>query len=160
MRALAFVGLGAVLVAEAVAAASGHRDRIPVVTGVLTALLLTALCAGLSGRRHAIAAVDDSSGCTDVLGQWLARTRSLIEWADGTRGDWDRHLRPLLAREFAQSVGLDAHDEPATGLLLFGPELWPWVDPSNIVLADPDARDDPGPGREALSLILDRLERL
>ncbi|MDG3009983.1 hypothetical protein G4X40_07460 [Rhodococcus sp. D2-41] len=160
MRAVVVAGLGAVLVAEGAAAAVGHRDRMLIVAGVVVALVLAALHAGFSGRERTAADADEGSERAEVLGQWSARTRSLLEWSDGTRGDWDRHLRPLLARELAQSAGLRTLDEPATGLLLFGPELWPWVDPSNVAAAGSAARDEPGPGRAALSRILDRLERL
>jgi hypothetical protein len=41
--------------------------------------------------------------------------------------------------------------------MLFGAELWPWVDPENVSL---DRRDEPGPGRAALDEILQRLERV
>jgi hypothetical protein len=41
--------------------------------------------------------------------------------------------------------------------MLFGAELWAWVDPENVARAGSDA---PGPGREALGEILQRLEQV
>jgi hypothetical protein len=45
----------------------------------------------------------------------------------------------------------------ATGKMLFGSELWQWVDPQNISRT---GGDEPGPGREALAEILERMERV
>jgi hypothetical protein len=44
-----------------------------------------------------------------------------------------------------------------TGRMVFGDELWQWVDPSNVVR---DKAREPGPGRTALYEILERLERV
>ena len=85
----------------------------------------------------------------------------MIRWADSSRRDWDRHLRPRLAREFMLATGQRANKDPAvmqaTGRMVFGDELWQWVDPSNV--AETGGRE-PGPGRAALSEILERLERV
>ena len=93
--------------------------------------------------------------------RWIARTESMIRWADSSRADWDRHLRPRLAREFmlatGQRMGRDTASLGATGRIVFGDELWQWVDPSNVART---GRREPGPGREALSEILERLERV
>ncbi|MCX5043277.1 hypothetical protein OG921_08855 [Aldersonia sp. NBC_00410] len=97
----------------------------------------------------------------DALRRWRERTRMQLAWADGTRGDWDRHVRPMVARDFqlalgrrfdGSTAGLDA-----AGNVMFGAELWTWVDPSGVRGAE---RDRPGPGREVLGEILDRLERM
>jgi hypothetical protein len=45
----------------------------------------------------------------------------------------------------------------ATGRMLFGAELWSWVDPQNVSRT---GGDEPGPGREALDEILQRLEQV
>jgi hypothetical protein len=44
-----------------------------------------------------------------------------------------------------------------TGRIVFGDELWQWVDPSNVM---PTGGHEPGPGRGALKEILERLERV
>jgi hypothetical protein len=91
----------------------------------------------------------------------LAHAEVTVSWADGTRADWDRHVRPILAREFGHIVGArrsgaeSARSRRATGELMFGPELWPLVDPTSRFAR---RRDQPGPGRAALGRILDRLE--
>lgn len=87
----------------------------------------------------------------------LTSAQVTVSWAGGSRVDWDRHVRPVLAREFDDIVGgrRSATDREATGQLMFGPELWPLVDPSRNCAGAPDR---PGPGRAALSRILDRME--
>jgi hypothetical protein len=102
---------------------------------------------------------------TDVLGNslrsWLSRTEKMLRWSESTRADWDRHLRPILARRFEIATGQrkakDAAAFHATGRMLFGPELWGWVNPDNVSRT---GASEPGPGRGALEEILERLERV
>ncbi|MGK8520146.1 hypothetical protein ACRS6B_00600 [Nocardia asteroides] len=97
--------------------------------------------------------------------EMLARKRSsaeiLLRHADGSRGEWDRHIRPLLAREFQASLGYRGATDRAAlrdlGSALLGPDLWRWVDPSDAAVL---AQADPGPGRDTLVRIIDRLDRL
>ncbi|KAA8960857.1 hypothetical protein [Mycobacterium sp.] len=97
----------------------------------------------------------------EALRGWLARTETLIHRSESTRADWDRHLRPLLARRFAATTGQRQAKDPATfsatGLTLFGPQLWTWVDPNNVSRT---GRREPGPGRATLEAILARLEQV
>ncbi|WP_109525125.1 MULTISPECIES: hypothetical protein [Nocardia] len=102
---------------------------------------------------------DMENGPAEMLYRWHARAQMLADRAEGTRADWDRHLRPLLAKEFELSTGLRvAKNRKATeaaGILQFGPELWRWVDPANSALRDQTSR---APGRAALDEILRRLQ--
>jgi hypothetical protein len=82
----------------------------------------------------------------------VARARGVVGWADGSRMDWDRHVRPVLARELAELT----RGRRSPGERMLGPELWPLVDPEYSF----DAPDEPGPGRDGLARVLDRLERL
>ncbi len=82
----------------------------------------------------------------------VERARALVGWADGSRMDWDRHVRPVLARELAELT----RGRRGPGERMLGPELWPWVDPGHSF----DAPDTPSPGRDGLARVLDRLERL
>src|SRR6478609_2677828 len=95
------------------------------------------------------------------LRRWLSRTETLISWSESTRSDWDRHLRPMLARQFGIATGQKQNKNPdgfrATGRMLFGDELWAWVDPENVARTNNHV---PGPGREALDEILRRLEQV
>jgi hypothetical protein len=97
----------------------------------------------------------------ESLRSWLSRTETLIHRSEATRADWDRHLRPMLARRFAITTGQTQAKDPAafdaTGRMLFGPQLWAWVDPNNV--AQTGARE-PGPGRARLAEILERLEQV
>lgn len=88
----------------------------------------------------------------------LSSAKVTVGWAAGTRADWDRHVRPVLAREFDDIVGgrrSGAGDRQATGLLMFGPELWRLVDPADRFTT---GLERPGPGRAALNRILEKLE--
>ena len=67
----------------------------------------------------------------------------------------------MLARQFEMATGQkrikDREAYHATGQMLFGADLWVWVDPENVARR---GADEPGPGREALDQILQRLERV
>lgn len=97
----------------------------------------------------------------ESLHRWMSRTETLIGWSESTRGDWDRHLRSKLALQFELATGQRRAKDPAayqaTGRMLFGPDLWGWVDPENVA---PTGRDQPGPGRATLEQILRRLEQV
>lgn len=86
----------------------------------------------------------------------LDHAEALVTWAEGTRRDWDRHVRPVLARvvedRYGGGRGDGAHEISAA---LFGERLWPLVDPAAAFTDDLGA---PGPGRAALVKILDTLE--
>jgi hypothetical protein len=103
----------------------------------------------------------DSDDLGDSLRRWLATTETTIRWSDSTRSDWDRQLRPMLARRFEMATGQRQAKDPvafvATGRMLFGDDLWEWVDPNNVARR----RDrEPGPGRGALERILEKLEQV
>lgn len=88
----------------------------------------------------------------------LAHAQVAVSWASGTRRDWDRHVRPVLARQLDEVLGPRRTSEDsrrAAGELLFGPLLWPLVDPHDAFTT---RLDSPGPGRQALAAILNRLE--
>ena len=97
----------------------------------------------------------------ESLRRWLMRTDALIKWSESSRSDWDRHLRPMLARQFEMAAGQRKSKDPsafhAAGEMAFGAELWEWVAPDNGGRTGGEAR---GPGRAALSEILQRLEQL
>ncbi len=154
-------GLPLVLAVELVAVVGDLRPLTLVFGGVVVAMVLY-LVRGELDERPGDDDPDEEPDHDpeDALAQWLARTEILIRWADRSRGHWDQHLRPLLAREFEMVTGLrgrrDRAELDATGRMAFG-ELWPWVDPSAASYPD---RDQPAPGREVLDEILRRLVRL
>jgi hypothetical protein len=67
----------------------------------------------------------------------------------------------MLARQFELASGQRKAKDPrafqATALMVFGPELWAWVDPDNV---DRSGGLEPGPGRAVLNDVLERLERI
>ena len=159
MKTFVIFGICAVIVVEAVAFAASP-DALPVLSGAVAAVVLLAVRWGISrpGPQHHSPAADE---VPESLRRWLGRTETLISRADSTQRDWDRHLRPMLARQFELATGQPRRKDPAafraTGEMLFGPQLWAWVDPDNIARSDANR---PGPGREALNDILRRLEQI
>lgn len=113
--------------------------------------------------RDVPAPVDESTSRdpSETLRRWLARTDTLVAWADASRADWDKHLRPVLARQFELATGQrrskNAASFHATARMVFGDELWVWVDPDAVAT---EGRDAPGPGRAVLDELLRRLERI
>jgi hypothetical protein len=159
MKMLVGYGLFAVIVVEAAAFLLG-RGWLPVVSGAVTAVVLLAV-RRLVSRDADPPAGGDGGEMPESLRRWLARTERLISHAESTQGDWDRHLRPLLARQFELATGhqesKDREAYRATGEMHFGPQLWAWVEPNGAART---GGDRPGPGRAALDEILRRIERI
>lgn len=153
-------GIALVLVVETMVLGVGGRSIVLVVTGVAVAFALLSLRWWFIGSSDEPVSATDSQPA-ESLQRWRARTEIMIAWADGNRGAWDRHLRPILAREFSMATGHRPAKNPAAhdaaGRMLFGSELWEWVDPS---AASHARRDEPAPGRAALDEILERLESI
>ncbi|BBZ74042.1 hypothetical protein [Mycobacterium paraseoulense] len=103
----------------------------------------------------------DPDDLGDSLRRWLSTTATTIRWSESTRVDWDRHLRPMLARRYEMATGQRRSKDPvayqASGQMLFGTDLWEWVNPNNVARTG-DRR--PGPGRAALEEILRKLEQV
>lgn len=156
------VGLGLVIVVavEVFAVVGQLRSLTLVLSGVAVAVILYGLRRSLSADEQQARDSDDHS-LEEVQRRWLARTEMLVRWADRSRGDWDHHLRPLLAREFQAMTGQPRAKSraalDATGRMKFGDDLWQWVDPFAVSYAD---RNQPAPGRATLDAILQRLLRL
>ncbi|WP_431967198.1 hypothetical protein [Nocardia sp. bgisy134] len=160
---IAAAAILAVVVLELIAFGKA-RGAMLLLAAVPVALALFQLIWTLRERENAERddhADDIENGPLEMLNRWQARAQMLADRADGSRADWDRHLRPLLAKEFELSTGMRvAKNRRATetaGILQFGPELWRWVDPANSALRDQTTR---APGRAALDEILRRLQRM
>lgn len=160
MKKVVALGVCWIVAVEIVVLAALERSWLPVVSGVTLALTLVAVFR-LPMRTAVAPPATDTDDGTASLDRWLSRTEILVNRAGSTRREWDRHLRPMLARQFEMATGQhQARDRAAfaaTGRMLFGPQLWAWVDPDGIA---PAAGDEPGPGRAVLDEILTRLERL
>ena len=156
------VGAGAiVLILGAQLLALSHPDRhVALLVGGAAATVVLLVARWLL-TRDAGPAVDDTRARdpAESLRRWRAKTEILIARADCTRSDWDKYLRPMLARQFELATGQRKMKDPrvfhATAIALFGAQLWPWVDPDNVSRT---GADEPGPGRAVLSDILQRLE--
>ncbi|HEX2286580.1 MAG TPA: hypothetical protein VHI10_17450 [Mycobacterium sp.] len=161
MKKLVIVGVFVVVLGEVLAFALLDRRWVVAASGAVVAVVLLMLRWYLVRND-----TDDSAGPqyndpAESLRRWLSRTETLVSRAESTRRDWDRHMRPMLARQFEMATGHRQAKDPtafrATGTMLFGPELWSWVDPQNVSRT---GNEEPGPGRAALDEILRRLERV
>ncbi|MFI5780063.1 hypothetical protein [Nocardia sp. NPDC051570] len=147
-------------------ALADQRALIPLLVGAplvgaLALLIWSLLERTRTESRNDPADDEIDNGPAEMLRRWRARAQMLAERADGSRAEWDRHLRPLLAKQFELSSGHRiAKNRRATesaGLMQFGPELWRWVDPADSALRDQHTR---APGRAALDEILRRLQSM
>jgi hypothetical protein len=156
------ITLGVLLIVgiELLALLVHDRRLVLAASGVALALVLLSV-----HRLLTDPAAPDAEPVSDDLGdslrRWLSGTETTIRWSDSTRADWDRHLRPMLARRFAIATGQRQAKDPetfdSTGQMLFGGELWKWVDPNNVTRT---GSREPGPGRGALEEILQKLEQV
>ncbi|MUM15981.1 hypothetical protein FZI91_12530 [Mycobacterium sp. CBMA271] len=161
MKWLVAGSLLVVILTEALMAASPARAFALPITGAVVAVALYLLWRE-ARRPHASKPLAAATLSADeTLQRSLARTEARVSWAERTRGDWDRHIRPLIAADFSTAMGQHQSKDPAalaaTGRMTFGPELWPWVDPNGASFAD---QAEPAPGRAVLQSILERLEKM
>ena len=160
MKRLMALGVCLIIGIELLALIVHDQRFLLAASGIATALVLINIRRFL-GQGMQPSAEPDASDLTDSLRSWLARTETTIRWSDATRADWDRHLRPMLALRFEMATGQRQAKDPAafqaTGEVLFGAELWQWVNPNNVTHTG-DRR--PGPGRGKLEEILQRLEQV
>lgn len=161
MKAYLILAVVLIVLTESAMLLTPQREAVLVAAGLVAA-------AGILAVRWVLArdqrqAEDDSYARdpAESLRRWLARTETLIARADTTRADWDKHLRPMLARQFelatGQRRGRDRRAFEATAEMVFGAQLWAWVDPDNVSRT---GIGEPGPGREVLDEVLQRLERI
>jgi hypothetical protein len=138
-----------------------HAHRfVLAASGVALTLALLSLRRVL-GRDPEQVAEADADELGDSLRRWLAATETTIRWTESSRRDWDLHLRPMLARRYELATGQRQSKDPAAyhamGRMLFGADLWEWVNPNNITHS---GDHHPGPGRGALEEILRKLEQV
>lgn len=161
MKWLVAVSLLMVILTEAGVAASPLRSLTLPIAGAVVAVALYPLWAQVRSSRKPPPSNAASPSADETLQRWLARAEARISWAERTRGDWDRHLRPLIAADFTTAAGQRQSKDRAalavTGRMTFGPELWRWVDPNGASYED---RGEPAPGRAVLQSILERLEQM
>lgn len=157
------VAAGFLLVAgvELLSLAGADRRLILIMSGVALACALLMVRWYLIRQSVGDAEEQRADDAAESLRRWRSRTETLIGQSEATRRDWDRHLRPTLARQFEMATGQkrskDRAAYNATGQMLFGAQLWAWVDPENVARG---GVTEPGPGRDALDQILQRLERV
>ena len=160
MKKLVALSISVVLSAE-LAALSLHDRRFVLGAAGVAVLFALVNVRQVLGRGAEPSPPTIPNALEESLRSWLSRTQTLIHRSESTRSDWDRHLRPMLARRFAIAAGQKQAKDPeafdATGRTLFGAELWAWVNPNNVA---PTGAREPGPGRATLEEILERLEQV
>jgi hypothetical protein len=160
MKKLVALGVSIILSAE-VAALALHDRRFVLWAAGAAALFALINVRQVLGHPPEPPPAAAPNALEESLRGWLSRTETLIHRSESTRTDWDRHLRPMLARRFAITTGQSQKKDPAafdaTGRMLFGPQLWVWVNPNNVA---PTGAREPGPGRATLAEILERLEQV
>ncbi|WAJ46552.1 hypothetical protein OK015_08875 [Mycobacterium sp. Aquia_216] len=160
MKRLISLGICFIVGAELLGLIVQDRPFVLAASGVALALVLLDV-RRLLGHRIEPASDQDPDDLGATLRRWLATTETTIRWSESTRADWDRHLRPMLARRYEIATGQRQAKDPAafqsTGRMLFGAELWEWVNPNNIRRSDDH---QPGPGRTAFEEILQKLEQV
>jgi hypothetical protein len=151
-------GLFLVAAAEVLAMVLAAGRWVLPFAGLAVAVFLLAARLSLDAAQHRPPAEPAADDPAESLRRWRSRTESTIQWADSTREDWDRHLRPRLAREFVLATRQrDPVALQATGRIVFGDDLWGWVDPNNVSRG---RGREPGPGYATLEEILRRMEDL
>ena len=160
MKKLIVLGVCLIVVIELLALILHDRGFVLAASGAALALVLLNVRRFL-GRGTEPAAELDPDDLGDSLRRWLSTTETTIRWSDSTRADWDRHLRPMLARRYEMTTGQRQSKDPlayqASGRMLFGAEIWEWVNPNNVTRT---GDREPGPGRAMLEEILRRLEQV
>ncbi|TAM68100.1 hypothetical protein [Mycobacterium sp.] len=160
MKKTTALGVCLVVGIELLALTQHDRRLVLAASGIGLALVLLSLRRAL-GRGLEPHAESDPDDLGDSLRRWLSTTETTIRWSEATRADWDRHLRPMLARRYEIATGQRQAKDPAafhaTGRMLFGVELWDWVNPNNVIRS---GDRQPGPGRAALEEILRKLEQV
>ena len=160
MKRLISLGVCLIVVIELLVLVVHVRRLVLAASGIALELVLLSVRRVL-GHGMQSTAEPDADDLGDSLRRWLSTTETTIRWSESTRSDWDRHLRPMLARRYEMATGQRQAKDPvafhSTGQMLFGDELWEWVNPNNVVRG---GDRQPGPGRAAFEEILRRLEQV
>jgi hypothetical protein len=161
MKRVILLGIWLIVGIELLALIQRDHRFVLAASGIALALVLLKVRRVL-GREPEPAVDPETDDLGDSLRRWLSTTETTIRWSESTRADWDRHLRPMLARRYQIATGQKQSKDPAafhaTGRMLFGDELWEWVNPNNVTTRSGDRR--PGPGRVTLEEILRKLEQV
>ena len=124
MKKIVAAGFLLVVGAELLALAGTDRRLILIMSGVAVACALFGVRWYLVQESRLPAEEQRADDAAESLRRWLSRTETLISQADATRRDWDRHLRPTLARQFEMATGQIRPPRALMGRIL-GPIIKP-----------------------------------
>ena len=161
MKRLIALGVCLIVGIELLALILDDRRFVLAASGAATALVLLNIRRFL-GHGTQPAAEPDADDLGDALRRWLVTHRDddpvvglhagrtgtgicVRCWHDGSKSPPDTG-RPKIRTAFH-----------ASGQMLFGAELWEWVNPNNVTRT---GAHEPGPGRAKLEEILQRLEQV
>ncbi len=111
MKKLMVLGVFLIVGIELLALVLHYRRFVLAASGVALALVLLDVRRFL-GRGTDPPAEPDPDDLGDSLRRWLSNTETTIRWSDSTRLDWDRHLRPMLARRYEMTTGQKQSKDP------------------------------------------------
>jgi hypothetical protein len=161
VKAYVVLAVGLIALAELTVVLTPQRETVLVAAGLMAAIGVLGVRWMLTREQREATDASQARDPAESLRRWLTRTETLVARAETTRADWDKHLRPMLARQFELATGQrkskDARAFEATADMVFGADLWQWVDPDNVSRT---GIDEPGPGRGVLDELLQRLERI
>ena len=112
MKRLIALGVYLIVGIEVLALALHDRRFVLAVSGAALALVLLNI-RRVVGRGNQPPAELDPDDLGDSLRRWLSNTEATIRRSDSTRVDWDRHLRPMLARRYEIATGQRQAKDPA-----------------------------------------------
>ena len=113
MKRLIALGVSIVLCAE-LAALSLHDRRLVLWLAGAAVLFALINVRQVLGRDIEPPPPENPNALEETLRSWLSRTQTLIHRSEATRADWDRHLRPMLARRFAIATGQKTSKGPGS----------------------------------------------
>jgi hypothetical protein len=111
MKRLIALGVSVVLCAE-LTALSLHDRRLVLWTAGAAVLFALMNVRQVLGRDIDPPPAETPNALEETLRSWVSRTQTMIHRSESTRADWDRHLRPMLARRFAIATGHKQAKDP------------------------------------------------
>ena len=112
MKRLIALGVCLIVGIELMALIVHDRRFVLAASGVALALVLLNF-RRLLAHGTELDAEPNPDDLGDSLRRWLSNTQTMIRWSESTRADWDRHLRPMLARRYEIATGQRQAKDPA-----------------------------------------------
>ncbi len=124
--------------------------------GIVMILLVVGINAFMRWQRSRLVPVEVDATSIEAAPSYR-RFLVAAAWAGGSARDWDYSVRPVLGElvELAMAEHVPGVDPRSAAREVLGEQLWGLVDRD---ATRSDDRSVPGPGRDTLLTILDRVE--